>query len=157
MNKAIYPGSFDPFTNGHLDILNRASQVFDEVIVLVAINPAKKTTFTVAERIAILEETLKDLKNVRVDSYEGLTVDYARKVGAKHIIRGLRAVMDFEYEFQLAAANRFANPEIDMIFFMANPDTSFISSSVVKELRANGADVSSLVPPAVMKALEAKD
>ncbi|MBO5529355.1 MAG: pantetheine-phosphate adenylyltransferase [Bacilli bacterium] len=156
MNKAIYPGSFDPFTNGHLDILNRACKVFDEVIVLVAINPAKKTVFTVQERVDILKKILKDKPNVRVDSYEGLTVDYAKQEGVKHIIRGLRAVTDFEYEFQLASANRFANPEIDMVFFMASVENSFVSSSVVNELRKNGADVSPLVPKPVVEAFEAK-
>jgi pantetheine-phosphate adenylyltransferase len=156
MNKAIYPGSFDPFTNGHLDILNRACKVFDEVIVLVAVNPAKKTVFTVQERVDILKKILKDKPNVRVDSYEGLTVDYAKQEGVKHIIRGLRAVTDFEYEFQLASANRFANPEIDMVFFMASVENSFVSSSVVNELRKNGADVSTLVPKPVIEAFEAK-
>lgn len=156
MNKAIYPGSFDPFTNGHLDILNRACKVFDEVIVLVAINPAKKTVFTVQERVDILKKILKDKPNVRVDSYEGLTVDYAKQEEVKHIIRGLRAVTDFEYEFQLASANRFANPEIDMVFFMASVENSFVSSSVVNELRKNGADVSPLVPKPVVEAFEAK-
>ena len=156
MNKAIYPGSFDPFTNGHLDILNRACKVFDEVIVLVAINPAKKTVFTVQERVDILKKILMDKPNVRVDSYEGLTVDYAKQEGVKHIIRGLRAVTDFEYEFQLASANRFANPEIDMVFFMASVENSFVSSSVVNELRKNGADVSPLVPKPVVEAFEAK-
>lgn len=157
MNKAIYPGSFDPFTNGHLDVLNRACEVFDEVIVLVAVNAAKKSTFSAKERVAILKEALADKKNVRVDAYEGLTVEYARAVGAKHIIRGLRAVMDFEYENQLASANRFLAPEVDMVFFMASPETSFISSSVVKELWKNGADITSLVPPAVKKAFDGKN
>ena len=152
MKKAIYPGSFDPFTNGHLDILNRACAVFDEVIVLVAVNASKKTLFSLQERVEILKAALAGKENVRIDSYEGLTVDYARQVGARHIIRGLRAVTDFEYEFQLASANRFANPDIDMVFFMASSDHSFVSSSVVKELRANGVDVSPLVPPAVLNA-----
>ncbi len=157
MRIAIYPGSFDPFTNGHLDILMRAKEAFDQVIVLVAVNSAKKTIFTLDERVSILKESLKDIPGVVVDSYEGLTVDYAKKVGAKHIIRGLRAVTDFEYEFQLASANRFASPDIDMVFFMASAENSFISSSVVNELRRNGADVSALVPEAVLKAYEAKN
>ena len=156
MKKAIYPGSFDPFTNGHLDILNRACAVFDEVIVLVAVNASKKTLFSLLERVEILKAALAGKENVRIDSYEGLTVDYARQVGARHIIRGLRAVTDFEYEFQLASANRFANHDIDMVFFMASSDHSFVSSSVVKELRANGVDVSPLVPPAVLNAFTKK-
>ena len=156
MKIAIYPGSFDPFTNGHLDILERASSAFDKIIVLVAVNPNKKTTFTPQERVDVLKECLKDMKNVEVDSWDGLTVDYAKKAGAKHIIRGLRAVTDFEYEFQLASANRFASKDVDMVFFMASSEHSFVSSSVVKELRQNGVDVSSLVPTPVMKALEKK-
>ena len=156
MKIAIYPGSFDPFTNGHLDILNRACAVFDKVIVLVAINPAKKGLFTIEERVEVLREILGGRENVEVDSYEGLTVEYAQKRGAKHIIRGLRAVTDFEYEYQLSSANRFANPAIDMVFFMASVDHSFVSSSVVNELRRNGADVSALVPPAVITAYEKK-
>ncbi|MCR5348951.1 MAG: pantetheine-phosphate adenylyltransferase [Bacilli bacterium] len=156
MNIAIYPGSFDPFTNGHLDILNRARSVFDEVVVLVAVNSAKHTLFSTEERVEILREALKGMDNVRVDSYEGLTVEYARKAGAKHVIRGLRAVTDFEYEFQLASANRFVDPGVDMVFFMANTDFSFISSSVVKELWKNGMDVSSLVPSSVVEAFKKK-
>lgn len=157
MNIAIYPGSFDPFTNGHLDILKRAKEVFDQVIVLVAINSAKQTLFSLEERVAILKEIFVDVPGVIVDSYDGLTVDYARKVGAKHIIRGLRAVTDFEYEFQLASANRFANSDVDMVFFMASAENSFISSSVVKELHHNGVDVSSLVPEPVLRAYQKKD
>ncbi|MBE6126737.1 MAG: pantetheine-phosphate adenylyltransferase [Erysipelotrichaceae bacterium] len=156
MKIAIYPGSFDPFTNGHLDVLKRAMKVFDKVIVLVAVNSGKKTVFTTEERVAFLKETLRDLPGVEVDSYEGLTVEYAALHNAKHIIRGLRAVMDFEYEFQLAAANRYAGPDIDMVFFMASSETSFISSSVVNELRRNGADIAPLVPLAVLKAYEKK-
>ena len=156
MKIAIYPGSFDSFTNGHLDVLKRAMKVFDKVIVLVAVNSGKKTVFTTEERVAFLKETLRDLPGVEVDSYEGLTVEYAALHNAKHIIRGLRAVMDFEYEFQLAAANRYAGPDIDMVFFMASSETSFISSSVVNELRRNGADIAPLVPPAVRKAYEKK-
>lgn len=156
MKIAIYPGSFDPFTNGHLDILKRAAEVFDEIVVLVAINAAKKYVFTIEERVGFLKKILSDYSNVRVDSYDGLTVDYAKKAGAKHIIRGLRAVTDFEYEFQLASANRFLNSDIDMVFFMANTENSFISSSVVNELWRNGADVSRLVPEAVVDAYRAK-
>lgn len=156
MKVAIYPGSFDPFTNGHLDILNRARKVFDKVIVLVAVNAAKKTVFTQEERVGILKECLGDMPNVDVDSYSGLTVEYAKKVGATHIIRGLRAVTDFEYEFQLASANRFACEDVDMVFFMASAKHSFVSSSVVNELRRNGANVSELVPAPVLKAYENK-
>ena len=152
MRTAIYPGSFDPFTNGHKEILFRALKAFDKVIIAVADNPNKKTTFTKEERVGILRKALSDVENVEVDSFSGLTVDYAKKVGSHHIIRGLRAVTDFEYEFQLFSANHFIAPDIDMVFFMASPDYSFISSSTVNELRKNGADVSSLVPEPVIEA-----
>ena len=113
MKKAIYPGSFDPITNGHLDILERALEVFDEVVMLIADNPDKKSRFTVQERIDMIKEATSHLKGVTVDSTSGLTVEYAKKVGAKHLIRGLRAVTDFEYEFALAEANRYINSSID--------------------------------------------
>lgn len=157
MKKAIYPGSFDPITNGHMDILKRASQLFDHVTMLLAVNPNKKSEFTVEERLQMMKEATKDIENVGVDFTSGLTVEYARKVGAKHIIRGLRAVTDFEYEFQFAAANSFVDPNIDMVFFMAGSKTSFISSSTINELRKNGADITPLVPASVIEAYKRKD
>jgi len=153
MKVAVYPGSFDPITNGHLDILKRALTVFDKVIVLVAINSDKNSRFSIEERVTMIKEATKDLKNVEVDSYAGLTVKYAKEHGVKHLIRGLRAVTDFEYEFQLASANRYADPDIDMMFFMANDDTSFISSSTIIALHNNGVDISKLVPESVIKRL----
>jgi pantetheine-phosphate adenylyltransferase len=150
MRIAVYPGSFDPITNGHMDVLKRSLGVFDEVILLLAVNPAKKSNFTIEERLAMMKEATKKYPNVKVDFYSGLTVDYCRKVGAKHLIRGLRAVTDFEYEFQLAAANEFADPEIDMVFFMSRKEETFISSSTINQLRANGVDISPLVPPVVV-------
>ena len=152
----VYPGSFDPITNGHMDVLLRSTKVFDEVILLLAVNPNKKSIFSVEERLEMMKEAVKDLPNVRVDFTPGLVVDYCREHDAKHIIRGLRAVTDFEYEFQLAAANEFAAPEIDMVFFMARKDENFVSSSSVNELRKGGVDVSSLVPPCVIKMFEKK-
>lgn len=157
MKKAIYPGSFDPITNGHMDILRRASQLFDHVTMLLAVNPNKKSEFTVEERLQMMKEATKGIENVGVDFTSGLTVEYARKVGAKHIIRGLRAVTDFEYEFQFAAANSFVDPNIDMVFFMAGSKTSFISSSTINELRKNGADITPLVPASVIEAYKKKD
>ncbi len=154
MKLAIYPGSFDPLTNGHLDILNRALKVFDKVIVLVAINPLKSSRFTTEEKIEMIKQSTKHLNGVEVTCYQGLTVDYAKKVGATHLIRGLRAVSDFEYEFQLAAANAYANEDIDMVFFMAKGSTSFISSSAVMQLYDNGVDVSNLVPQPVYEYLK---
>ena len=154
MKKAIYPGSFDPITNGHLDILIRASKVFDEIVVLVANNPNKKFNFSPKERVEMIKESTKDIKGVTVDYYDGLTVEYAKKVGATHLIRGLRAVSDFEYEFQLASANEFVNKDIDMVFFMSRGDKSFISSSSIMQMYRSGVDVSSLVPPSVIKKLK---
>ena len=154
MKKAIYPGSFDPITNGHLDILIRASKVFDEIIVLVANNPNKKFNFSPKERVEMIKEATKDIKGVTVDYYDGLTVEYAKKVGATHLIRGLRAVSDFEYEFQLASANEFVNKDIDMVFFMSRGDKSFISSSSIMQMHRSGVDVSSLVPPSVIKKMK---
>lgn len=156
MRIAVYPGSFDPITNGHLDVLKRSLKVFDKVVLLLAVNPAKKSVFTVEERLTMMKEAVKDLQNVEVDYTSGLTVDYCRKVGAKHLIRGLRAVTDFEYEFQLAAANEFADPEIDMVFFMARKEETFISSSTINELQRNGVDISPLVPPVVVQAFAKK-
>ncbi len=152
MKKAIYPGSFDPITNGHMDILKRALGVFDHVTMLLAVNPSKKSEFSVEERLNLMKEATKELKNVDVDFTPGFTVEYAKNHGSSHIIRGLRAITDFEYEFQLAAANAFLDSSIDMVFFMANNKTSFISSSTINELFHNGADISSLVPSCVNKA-----
>lgn len=150
---AIYPGSFDPITNGHLDILKRATDIFDEVIVLVGINPDKKYNFSPEERVAMIKEAVSNPK-VKVDSTLGLTVKYAKEHGATHLIRGLRAVTDFEYEFQLAAANDYAaSGDIDSVFLMSKVANSFISSSSIMELYRNGIDVSNLVPPSVMKRL----
>lgn len=151
---AIYPGSFDPMTIGHLDILKRSLSLFDEVIVLIAVNNRKKSRFSVEKRLEMIKEIIKNMPNVKVDFTDGLTIDYARKVNAKHLIRGLRAVTDFEYEFQLAAANEFCDSNIDMIFFMGHNDTSFINSSTVMELFENGVDVSKLVPAPVLKYLK---
>ena len=154
MRIAVYPGSFDPITNGHLDILHRACRVFDKVIVLVAVNPNKKSNFTSEERVEMIKEATKDLKNVEVYSDSGLTVKFAKEHGATHLIRGLRAVSDFEYEFQLASANEFVDSSIDMVFFMARGDKTFISSSAIMEMAHSGVDVSSLVPESVLKRIK---
>lgn len=151
MKKAVYPGSFDPITVGHMEILQRAVEVFDEVTLLLAVNPKKKSVFTVEERLEMMREATKDIKGVKIDFYPGLTVDYCRKIGAKHMIRGLRAVTDFEYEFQLAAANNFAGPDVDVVFFMARKENTFISSSTINQLFMSGVDISPLVPPVVIE------
>lgn len=154
MKIAIYPGSFDPITNGHLDVLGRAAQMFDKVIILVAINADKKGRFPIEERVAMIKESISQFNNVEVDSYDGLTVEYAKAHNSKFLIRGLRAVTDFDYEFQLAAANEYADPSIDTVFLMSKAEKSFINSSAIIELAKKGIDVSGLVPPAVVKRLK---
>lgn len=156
MRIAVYAGSFDPITNGHLDIVKRAANAFDKVIVLLAVNPDKQGVFTVEERLAMIKDSVKGIDGIEVDYTEGLTVDYCKKKGARHIIRGLRAVTDFEYEFSLAAANKFLDPDIDMVFFMSNSATTFISSSMINQLRKSGADIAALVPSSVVTAYEKK-
>lgn len=154
MRIAIYPGSFDPITNGHLDILNRALGIFDKVIILIAVNPNKKSRFSPEERKEMIEEAVGHNHSISVDTYDGLTVKYAKEHGAKYLIRGLRAVTDFEYEFQLATANDYADSSIDTVFLMSKNDKSFINSSMIMELHERGIDVSNLVPESVNKRLK---
>ncbi len=151
MRVAVYPGSFDPITIGHIDIINRATKIFDKVIVLVAKNPNKKYRNSLEDRIAMIKDATKDNKNVEVDSDDGLTVNYAKKVGATALIRGLRVAGDFEYEWQLASANEFIDPNIEIVFFLAHKKTSFISSSTINEMYDNGVDIGELVPEIVVK------
>ena len=154
MKVAIYPGSFDPITNGHLEILKRALNIFDKVIVLVAVNDQKKSRFSVEDRVAMIKEAVEGDPRVVVDSSKGLTVEYAKEHGAQHLIRGLRAVTDFEYEFSLASANDFIDSSIDTVFLMSKAEKSFINSSMIMELHRSGVDVSSLVPESVVKRLK---
>ena len=154
MKIAIYPGSFDPITNGHLEILKRALNIFDKVIMLVAVNDQKKSRFSVEERVAMIKEAIEGDPRVIVDSSNGLTVEYAKEHGAQHLIRGLRAVTDFEYEFSLASANDFIDSSIDTVFLMSKAEKSFINSSMIMELHQSGVDVSSLVPASVIKRLK---
>lgn len=156
MNRAVYPGSFDPITNGHLDILERALKVFDEVIVLVADNPNKKSRFSVEDRVKMIKEATKGMKGVKVDSTSGLTVDYANKVNTKHLVRGLRTVTDFQYEYKLADEYHKKDPSIDLVFFMADEKHSHISSSKVDELAKANNKIEKLVPKSVLKMYEKK-
>jgi len=150
---AIYPGTFDPITNGHIDLVHRASKLFDHVIVAVAINPTKTPAFTLSERVSLAKETLVDLPNVEVCGFEGLLVDIARDKEAQVIIRGLRAVSDFEHEFQLAGMNRHMEPNVETMFLTPAEQFSYISSSLVREVAALGGDVSAFVAPCVAQAL----
>jgi len=154
--KAIYPGSFDPITLGHLDIVERANRIFENLTILVLDNPRKEYTFTLEERYNMVKEAVKDFKGISVDYYRGLLVDYMKKNQFKVIIRGMRAVTDFEYELQMALANRKLFPEIETIFFISDERFSFLSSSLVKEVAMYGGDVKMWVPPNVEKALREK-
>ncbi len=156
MRTAIYPGSFDPFTNGHLDIVERASRLFDRVVVAVASSEAKHPLFSISERVALVKETVRGLKNVEADAFDCLLVDYVRKQSAQAVVRGLRAVSDFEFEFQLALMNRSLNDSFETIFMMPKDTYTFLSSRIVKEIAHLGGDVSAFVPEHVRTALAAK-
>ncbi|HOB21325.1 MAG TPA: pantetheine-phosphate adenylyltransferase [Bacillota bacterium] len=153
---AVYPGSFDPITNGHMDIIRRAAALFDQLIVAVLENPTKKPLFTVEERKWMIKESIKDIPNVQVDSFHGLTVEYARQKGAGVLVRGLRAISDFEFEFQLAAMNHKLHPEVEAVFMMTNTKYSFLSSSAIKEAASFGGCIRDLVPPIVEEQLKKK-
>ena len=153
---AVYPGSFDPITNGHLDIIERGLKVFDEVVIAILRNPEKDPLFTVEERVAIIQETYRRQPRVKVDTFSGLLVDYAVKVKATVIVRGLRAISDFEFEFQMALMNRRLNPKIETVFMMPAESYSYLSSRLVKEVFALGAPVRDLVPPAAHRRLQEK-
>jgi pantetheine-phosphate adenylyltransferase len=153
---AIYPGTFDPITNGHADIVRRGLKLFDQVVVALADNLRKQPLFSLRERKRMILETLRDDARVEVDSFNGLLVDYVRRRGARFVIRGLRAVADFEYEFQFAHMNRQLAPEVETIFLMTNEDNFFVSSSLVREVAEMGGDISRVVPPVVFSALKKK-
>lgn len=152
--KAIYPGTFDPVTNGHADLIERASRLFGEVIVGIASSPSKKPRFDLAQRVAMIEEVTKNLPNVSVVGFSGLLVDFAKEHQASVLIRGLRAVSDFEYEFQLANMNRRLSPDLESVFLTPAEENSFISSTLVKEVALHHGDVSQFVHPIVKEALE---
>jgi len=146
MKIAIYPGSFDPITKGHLDVLETSARIFDKVIIAVAKNSEKKGFLTVDERVSLIKESAKHLPNVEVDSFDGLTIEYAKRRGAQILIRGLRAVSDFEYEMQLSQTNSVLASEIQTVFLITKPENSFISSSTVREIFLNAGDISKFVP-----------
>ena len=156
MRTAIYPGSFDPLTNGHLDVLQRATKLFDRVIVAIASNESKNPLFSLKERLALMGPAIGPMKNVKADIFEGLLVDYAAKQKAQAIVRGLRAVSDFEFEFQMALMNRKLDEKIETIFMMPKDTYTFISSRIVKEIARLGGNVSPFVPPHVESALKKK-
>ena len=153
---AVCPGSFDPITYGHLDIIRRGAKVFEKVYVVVLNNSAKNPLFTVEERMKLIKEVTKDLPYVQVDQFSGLLIEYAKSVHANAIIRGLRAVSDFEYEMQITSMNRVLNEDIETFFIMTNNQFSFLSSSIVKEVAKYNGNISELVPPLVEKALHKK-
>lgn len=146
---AIYPGSFDPVTNGHIDIVRRGTTLFDEIIVAILHNPNKKALFTLEERMEMLQESMKDIPGISYDAFGGLLVDYAQKRGAQAILRGMRAVSDFEYEFQLALMNRKLNRDVQTVFLMTGLRWIFTSSSIIKEAAQFGGDITDMVPPFV--------
>ncbi|MBQ2892293.1 MAG: pantetheine-phosphate adenylyltransferase [Bacilli bacterium] len=156
MRIGVYPGTFDPITNGHLDIIKRAAKLFDKVIVVVPINMNKKTMFSVEERMELIKESVQDIPNIEVDKTSLLTVDYAKKVNATAIIRGLRMVSDFEYELQMAAINKSLDKNVETIFIMSSHEYSFLSSSSVKELVGFNGNISEFVPEVVKEALYKK-
>ncbi len=156
MKKAVYPGTFDPVTNGHLDVLRRAASVFDVVYVAIAMNILKDPLFTTDERVKLLKECTKEFDNVKVDKFRGLVVDFAAQKEASVIIRGLRAVSDFEYEFQMALTNRHLNDKIDTVFLLPHVDYTYLSSSTVREIAKFDGDVSEFVPDVVVRELKRK-
>jgi pantetheine-phosphate adenylyltransferase len=153
---AIYPGTFDPVTFGHIDVLKRASKLFDRVIIAVAKSSGKSAMFTIDERVEMIKKLTANMKNVETDSFAGLTVNYAKRKNASAIVRGLRAISDFEYEFQMALTNQKLAPGVETVFLMPNEKYSFISSSLVREVAKNGGNVSYFVPKVVVQKLKRK-
>ena len=156
MKKALYPGSFDPITNGHMDMIIRSSKIVDELVVGVLNNSTKNSLFCIDERVSMIKEMTSDIENVTVTSFEGLMVDYMDKIGATIVVRGLRAVTDFEYELQIAQTNHKVNPKIDTIFLTTSLEYAYLSSTIVKEFASYGGDISNFVPERFIKDIYAK-
>jgi pantetheine-phosphate adenylyltransferase len=156
MRTVLYPGTFDPITNGHIDIIKRATELFDSVIITIAVNPSKNPLFSLEERLYLIKESVLGFKNVTVDSFEGLVVNYAKKTKAIGIIRGLRAVSDFEYEFQMALMNRKLSENIATIFLMPHEKYTYLNSSIIRDLARLDSDISDFVPKVVQDALKSK-
>ena len=156
MKTAIYPGSFDPVTLGHIDVIKRASKLFDYLIIGVLNNRAKTPLFSVEERVKMLEEVTKDIPNVEVKSFAGLTVDFAKECNANAVVRGLRAITDFEYELQMAQTNRVLAPDVDTIFLTTSLEYAYVSSTIMKEVARFGGDLSNFAPPEIIKTLRMK-
>jgi pantetheine-phosphate adenylyltransferase len=156
MKKGIYPGTFDPVTNGHLDLVQRGLRIFDEIIIAVAPSPKKQPLFTLEERLRLIRESVKGYRNVQVEAFNGLIVEYAKSRGGAAIIRGLRAVSDFEYELQMALMNRRLDMSVETVFMMPSEEYSFLTSTIVKEAASFGGSVRGLVPEAVERALSEK-
>jgi len=156
MHRAVYPGSFDPVTYGHLDIIERSASLVDELIVAVLVNRSKTPLFSVDERVNMLRDVTRNISNIRVESFSGLSVDFVEKCGARFIVRGLRAITDFEYELQMAQTNRVIKPAIDTIFLATNLDYAYVSSTTVKEVAFYGGDISRFVPDVIAERLREK-
>lgn len=156
MKRGVYPGSFDPVTKGHLDIIERASKIVDELVVGVLNNSAKNSLFSISERVSMIEELTAHIENVRVSSFDGLLVDYMDRIDAKIIIRGLRAISDYEYELQIAQTNSKVNPNVETIFLITNLRYSYLSSTIVKEFASYGGDISHFVPEQVIRRIREK-
>jgi pantetheine-phosphate adenylyltransferase len=157
IRRAIYPGTFDPLTNGHLDIIERASRLFDEVVVSILVNPGKNPMFTLEERVGILKEVLNaHFSRVSVDTFDGLLVDYAAQQKAQAVVRGIRAISDYEYELQMALMNRRLSPNLETVFLMSSEDYSYLSSRLVREVYTLGGSVDGLVPELVIERMKAK-
>lgn len=156
MKRAIYPGSFDPVTFGHIDMIERSAKIVDELVVAILVNSAKNPLFSVEERVSMLEEITGHVQNIRITSFNGLLIDYAREVDASIIVRGLRAVTDFEYELQIAQTNRIVNDRIDTVFLTTSLEYAYLSSTIVKEVASYGGDISHFVPEQLIDRIYAK-